>query len=82
MLLSPIFLIFAKTYNKTNVMEDKKENKGLKTLSDNELEQLTGGVTGRNMKCEERTTRESCLSVQKCGWQEGKNKCVTNPLYA
>ena len=66
-------------------MEDKKENKGLKTLSDNELEQVSGGVTminGRKMKCEERTTKESCLSVQECCWQDGKNKrCLTNPLY-
>ena len=67
-------------------MEDNKLKKGLQTLSDEQLEQATGGVSvihGRVMACEERTTKDDCLSQQKCCWQDGKNKkCFTHPLYA
>lgn len=68
------------------MMEDNKLKKELQPLSDAELEQATGGVSvihGRAMKCEERTTKDDCLSQKECCWQDGKNKrCFTSPLYA
>ena len=66
-------------------MEDNTQKKGLQPISDEQLEQATGGETvihGRATKCEERTTKDDCLSQKKCCWQTGNQRCFTSPIYA
>ena len=48
-------------------MEEKNEQQVMRTVSDEELQQVSGGVDiVSNDECEKYRTQESCLSKQKC----------------
>ena len=59
-------------------MEEKNEQQVMRTVSDEELQQVSGGVDiVGNDECE-----ESCLSKQKCCWHTGEKRCATSRVYA
>ena len=54
-------------------MEEKNEQQVMRTVSDEELQQVSGGVDiVSNGECEKYRTQESCLSKQKCCWSTGE----------
>ena len=64
-------------------MEEKNEQQVMRTVSDEELQQVSGGVDIiRNDECEKYRTQESCLSKQKCCCYTGEKRCATSPVYA
>ena len=65
------------------MMEEKSEQLGMRPVSDEELQQVSGGVDiVGNDECEKYRTQESCLSKQKCCWYTGEKRCATSPVYA
>ena len=65
------------------MMEEKKEQPEMRPVSDEELQQVSGGVeiVGGD-DCAKWTTEESCLSKQKCCWYTREKRCATSPNYA
>ena len=65
------------------MMEEKNEQLGMRPGSDEELQQVSGGVDiVSNGECEKYRTQESCLSKQKCCWSTGEKRCATSRVYA
>ena len=65
------------------MMEEKNEQLGMRPVSDEELQQVSGGVDiVSNGECEKYRTQESCLSNQKCCWYTGEKRFATSPVYA
>lgn len=65
------------------MMEEKNEQLGMRPVSDEELQQVNGGVDiVSNGECEKYRTQESCLSKQKCCWSTGEKRCATSRVYA
>ena len=64
------------------MMEEKNEQQGMRPVSDEELQQVSGGVeiVGGD-DCAKWTTKDSCLSKQKCCWYTGEKRCATSPQY-
>ena len=54
----------------------------MRPVSDEELQQVSGGVeiVGGD-DCAKWTTKDSCLSKQKCCWYTGEKRCATSLLY-
>ena len=64
------------------MMEEKNEQLGMRPVSDEELQQVSGGVDiVSNGECEKYRTQESCLSKQKCCWYTREKRCATSPQY-
>ena len=64
-------------------MEEKNEQLGMRPVSDEELQQVSGGVDiVSNGECEKYRPQESCLSKQKCCWATGEKRCATSRVYA
>ena len=65
------------------MMEEKNEQQGMRIVSDEELQQVSGGVVIiGNDDCAKWTTQETCLSKAKCCWHTGEKRCATSPAYA
>ena len=63
-------------------MEEKNEQLGMRPVSDEELQQVSGGVDiVSNGECEKYRTQESCLSKQKGCWYTREKRCATSPQY-
>ena len=65
------------------MIEEKKEQPEMRPVSDEELQQVSGGVeivSGDD--CAKWKTQESCLSKAKCCWYTREKRCATSPNYA
>ena len=61
-------------------MEEKNEQQVMRTVSDEELQQVSGGVEiVGNDKCEKYRTQESCLSKQKCAGTLARSDALQAP---
>ena len=58
-------------------MEDSEKNKERKVLTDEELEQVSGGARPKFDPCTIWIGRVACDGMPNCRWDGNKNRCIT-----